>query len=101
MQSLLLKLGLSGLRSTAQTDSALEVLPGEAGSSGSRAGGTSRVVEVPKISCQGKVEVVKSILQERNSGRMEKQSRVMKVPKISCQENDEVFERMCGKRGEA
>ena len=53
-----------------------------------------RFVEVPKISCQGKVEVVKSILQERNSGRMEKQSRVMKVPKISCQENGEVFERM-------
>ena len=58
-----------------------------AGSSWSRAGGTTRVVEVPKISCQGKVEVVKNIPQERNSERMGKQSRAMGVPKISCQEN--------------
>ena len=41
----------------------------------------------PKISCQGKVEVVENIPQERNSERMGKQSRAMGVPKISCQEN--------------
>ena len=57
---------------------------GEAGSPGSRAGGTTRHVEVPKTSCQGKVEVVKNILQERDSERKGEQSRVMGAPKISC-----------------
>ena len=42
------------------------MLPGDAGSSGSRAGGTTRVVEVPKISCQVNVdEIMKS--HDRNS----------------------------------
>ena len=45
-----------------RVESALEVLPGGAGSSGSRAGGTTRVVEVPKISCQGKVEVFAELM---------------------------------------
>ena len=72
---------------SAKTESALEVLPGEAASPGSRAGGTTGVVEVPKISCQGKVEVVKNIPQKRNCERIGKQSRVVGVPKISCVEN--------------
>ena len=77
---------------SAKTESALEVLPAEAGSSRSRAGGTTRVVEVAKISCQGKVEVVKNIRWERNSERV-KQSRVMGVPKIACQDNvDKIME---------
>ena len=39
---------------SAKTKSALEVSPGEAGSSGSR---PTRVVEVPKMSCQESVDV--------------------------------------------
>ena len=55
---------------TATTESALTVSPGDAGSSGSRAGGTTRGVGVPKITCKGKVEVVKNILRsETLSGR--------------------------------
>ena len=85
---------------SATTESALAVSP-SAGSSGSRAGGTTntavvavaksadkacttRGVEGPKTSCQGKVEVDKNIPQERDSERKGEQSRVMEVPKISC-----------------
>ena len=80
-----------GIANSAKTDSALEMLPSEAGSCGSRAGGTTRVVGVPKISCQGKVEVAEIVHQERNSEWRGKQSRVMGVRKISCQKNVEVF----------
>ena len=53
-------------------------------------GKQSRDVEVPKISRQESVEVVKATPQGRASERMGKQSRVIEVPKISCRESAEV-----------
>ena len=86
-------------KDSASTESVFAVSPVEAGSPGSRAGGTTRIVEEPKISCQGKVEVVKNIPQERNSERMGKQSRVVGVPKISCQENvDKIMKSLDARR---
>ena len=38
----------------------------------------SQVIEVPKISCRGSAEVVKTVRQERVSERMGKQRRVAK-----------------------
>ena len=38
---------------------------------------------MPKISCQGKIEVVRNIPQERDSERKEDQSRVEGAPTIS------------------
>ena len=68
-------------KQSATTKPGLAKSSGEAGSPWSRAGGTTQVVEVPKILCQGKVEVIKNIPQERNFERMEKQSRVFEVPR--------------------
>ena len=71
-------------RCAKHTSTTESVSPGDAGSSGSRAGGTTRGVGVPKISCQGKVEVVKSFPQERDSERKGEQSRVEGARMISC-----------------
>ena len=51
---------------------------------GSRAGGTTQGFGVPKILCQGKVEVVINIPLERDSERKGEQSRVKGAPTISC-----------------
>ena len=50
----------------------------------------SQVIDVPRVSCRGSVEVVKSVPQERLPGRMGKLSRGIEAPEIPCQESVEV-----------
>ena len=68
----------------------------------------SQGIEVPKISCLGSAEIVKSVPhQERISERMGRQRWIIEVPKIACQESAEVVkttpqerspERICEQR---
>ena len=56
----------------------------------------SRVIEVPKISCRGSAEVVKSILQERSSERRCEQSEVIKVTSSQDQTRQRTVEQNLG-----
>ena len=63
-----------------------------------RKGEQTEVIELPKISQQEGVEVIKIVPQERISERIYERSEVIDVPKISRQENVEAVENVPDER---